>query len=137
MTSTADDSGAALVREERRLGTEAGLGVVRITAAGQPTAADHRAAAARAWLSVARAYAAADAADEAYAAARSGLEELGDAYVSAEVDDDTTVKLLAAEDAHAQGLPHAADAMIRVLEDRLAMFFEAQRGRVVPVGEDG
>ena len=87
MTSTADDSGAALVREERRLGTEAALGVVRITAGGQPTAADHRAAAARAWLSVARAYAAADAADEAYAAARSGLEELGDAYVSAELAD--------------------------------------------------
>ncbi|HEY8339426.1 MAG TPA: hypothetical protein VIK95_06135 [Egibacteraceae bacterium] len=136
MTSTAGGSGPTLVRAERQLGAVSGVGAVRVAAGERPTAADERAAAAQAWLAVARACTAQGADDEAYAAARSGLEELGDAYAGAAVEDDTPLKLAAAEDAHVHGLPHANTAMIRVLEERLAMFFDAHAGRVSPV-DDG
>lgn len=119
-----------VVREERRLGDVAGVGEVTVSV-GPPVTADQRAAAARAWLSVARTLQAAGAGEEAYVAARSGIEELGDAYVDPEVDDDTTMKLLAAEDAHDRGLDHAASAIVRVLENRLAVFVEGRKGRSV------
>lgn len=108
MTSTAGGSGPTLVRAERQLGAVSGVGAVRVAAGERPTAADERAAAAQAWLAVARACTAQGADDEAYAAARSGLEELGDAYAGAAVEDDTPLKLAAAEDAHVHGLPHAS-----------------------------
>lgn len=133
MTTQAGD--AATVREERRLGAVGRAGVVTVAAGESENADDHRAAAAQAWLAVARACLEADAGAEAFAAARSGIEELGQAYADPEADDDTTLKLVAAEDARDKGLEHAASAMMRVLEDRLAMFVRAQGGRVADVGE--
>lgn len=118
------------VREEREQDGRAAVGEVVLADGASPQADDQRAAAARAWLAIARALIDEGDADAAYRAASRGVDELGDAYLGEEVEDDTTLKLLAAEDGHRSGAAHAGTAMVRVLSDRLAMYVDAQRGRV-------
>jgi hypothetical protein len=121
---------ASTVREERTADGRTAVGQVELTDGTSARAADSRAAAARAWLSIANACIDDMDGDGAYRAASTGLDELGDAYLGDEVEDDTSLKLLAAEDGHANGEPHAGPAMVRVLSDRLAMYVDAQGGRV-------
>jgi len=61
--------------------------------------------------------------DDALAAARSGIEELGGLYRTELGKDDTKLKLLAAEDQREQGATdRAAEMTIRVLRERVAAF---------------
>jgi predicted metal-dependent hydrolase len=54
--------------------------------------------------------------------ARQGLDELGDEYASPEVDDDTGLKVLMAEDMASRGNEReAAEILMRVLEERLKL----------------
>lgn len=124
-------SSLATVREERAAGGRSAVGEVVLAEGVSPRADDHRAAAARAWLAIAEAWVEAGDRDAAYRAASSGLDELGGAYVDDEVEDDTSLKLLAAEDGYSSGAAHAATAMVRVLSDRLTMYVDAQGGRVL------
>lgn len=128
---TADGASAPrVIRAERQQGGRREVGEVTVAGGGDPAVADERAAAGRAWLAVARSFLASGDGDDAYRAASRGLDELGDAYLDEGVEDDTTLKLLAAEDGHDSGADHAGTAMTRVLESRLAMYVDAQRGRV-------
>lgn len=122
----ADGDGARTVREDRELGGFAGTG--EVTPASGDAEADRRIAAARAWLAVARAAMAVGARPQGFEAARRGVEELGDGYaVGSDVEDDTSLKLLAAEQANDEGAEHAPTAMMRVLEDRIGVAEAARR----------
>lgn len=124
-------SDASVVSEERAADGRSAVGELVLADGASPASDDRRAAAARAWLAIAGACVDDGDGEAAYRAASTGLDELGDAYLGDEVEDDTTLKLLAAEDAHANGAAHAPTAMVRVLSDRLAMYVDAQGGRVV------
>jgi siderophore synthetase component len=64
-------------------------------------------------------------ADAAIARARSGLEALGEDYAPAEVEDDTTLKVLAAEDAIDQGdKARGAGMLIEMLRTRAGVYAE-------------
>ena len=90
------------------------------------TAPDPRVDAAQRWLGTSRQRLDAGAVDEALAAARSGIAELGNDYAGPDVDDDTELKALAAEDQLEQGNPAAAATLLqRVLESRIAMVASA------------
>jgi hypothetical protein len=90
-----------------------------LVAGARPTSA-HRAAAAAAWLAVARI--AADRADVVVAevACRAGIGALGDEYRTADVDDSTSTKLLGADGERNQSTRY--HLLERVLESRLTMY---------------
>jgi hypothetical protein len=134
MSDTGEDDvlpETSTVTEDRTADGRTAVGQVVLAAGASPQVEDRRAAAARAWLSIAEVCVEDGDGDAACRAASSGLDELGDAYLGDEVEDDTSLKLLAAEDGHANGAAHAGTAMVRVLSDRLAMYAEAQGGRVL------
>ncbi|TDE89508.1 hypothetical protein EXU48_20290 [Occultella glacieicola] len=128
----ADPDGSTVIREERSVGDGAAAGVGEVTlAAGEPERPAHRrVAAAKAWLAVATSQPE-GAETVALDAAERGLAELGDAYLAAAdetLEDDTTLKHLAAQELRDQGSEHAATAMTRVLESRIELFDQG-RGR--------
>jgi hypothetical protein len=104
------------------------LRVERDGAAGEVTVREgsaqaHEAlAGARAWLALGRRRLEAGEAGPAYAAALSGIEELGDSYWTPDVIDDTSLKLAAAED---RPEPDAAEVALRVLEIRAGIYLQA------------
>ena len=89
-----------------------------------PPGADHQVAAAgQAWHGVASQLLAQGNAEAAYAAATSGVEELGSAYKSGPVRDDTGMKLAAAKAQLAAGeVEAAAEVAIEQLGARLALY---------------
>ena len=112
-----------MVREERALAGRSAVGEVAVGGSA-PSADVTRLAAGRAWLAVASMLAEAGQAEEAYAAASAGIDELGNAYAGDEVEDDTSLKLLRAEDLHDEDAGRGSVAMQRVLENRLALLAE-------------
>jgi hypothetical protein len=127
----ADETQSEIICEERELYGRRGSGEVTLAAGADAEAADQRAAAGRAWLAIAQSFIDSGDREAAYRAADMGVDELGNTYLDDLVEDDTTVKLLAAADAHGSGAEYAATAMARVLETRLAMYIDAQQGRVL------
>lgn len=130
--------GPRVVREERSLdgmGAHRGVGEV-ILGAAETERPDHRsAAAAKAWLTVARAQTDAGERDSAVESASRGLDELGESYLGSDdagsgVEDDTTLKYLAAQDLREQGSEHAATALTRVLEERIALYEQGRSQHV-------
>ncbi len=120
-----------------RLAAERGLGSVTERAsvvvrgqADEPPSAEHaRLAGARAWLSVSQRLLDTGAVEDALTGARSGIAELGDAYAGDDVDDDTELKALAAEDELANGDRSVATTLLlRVLESRAQLYAEAHPG---------
>ncbi|GEM_PF-5529177 len=89
-----------------------------------PPGEDHsRAAAGQAWVGVAQALLHAGNAEAAYAAATSGVEELGTPYAAVRVRDDTGMKLKAAAAQHAAGeVQAAAEVAIEQLASRLELY---------------
>jgi hypothetical protein len=134
MTSSAPDSivkdeksGGWIIRAERRHGNLRSKGeVVVASPAREPGREYARMAAARAWLDLAEQLLRAGDADGAISAARAGIGELGDAYRSPRVDDDTTLKLEVAEEQRQGGqLEMAARLFIKMLETRTNLFAES------------
>lgn len=109
----------AVVKVER---THEGITVTGTLSA--PPGEDHElAAAGQAWLGVANELLAQGKADAAYAAATSGVEELGTSYRSGPVRDDTGMKLAAAKAQLAAGeVQAAAEVAIEQLGARLALY---------------
>jgi hypothetical protein len=119
----------AIVTEERSLAGHTGVGEVVITGAtGSPEVG--RLAAGRAWLAVTAALVDGGDPGAACAAASAGLDELGSAYAVDEVEDDTTLKLLRAEDLQEEDPARGAVALQRVLENRVAMLADRLGGAV-------
>ncbi len=127
MTSTNDDisqAGAGLwrVRAERAQGGHTATGEALLRESG---GAHMALAAGRAWQALAQACLAAEDEAGAWAAARAGLDELGDRYSarSMGVIDDTSLHIDMAEEQLATGAAKAAAArLIEVLKQRLAMY---------------
>lgn len=113
-----------IIRAERRLGDRMGRGeVVVMSESRRPGSEYGKMAAARAWLDIAQQLGAAGDLSEAIRAARAGIDELGDAYKSPTVDDDTDLKLEVAEEQHQEGqLDLAASLFIRMLDTRTQVF---------------
>jgi hypothetical protein len=109
------------VRAERDGAT--GEVIVRDGASAQ----EHEAlAGARAWLALGRQRLDAGEAEEALAAARSGITELGRSYRSPAVIDDTKLKLAAADEREEEGeLQDTATVALRVLETRTRLYLTA------------
>lgn len=118
-----DDDGQAAVREERALANTAGAGTVLLGEGEAVQDVHRRVAAAKAWLDVAQQTHTAGRGGDAYEAARRGLAELGEDYADLDLDveDDTGLKLAAAEYAHSEHAEYAPTAMMRVLEDRIGI----------------
>jgi len=118
------------VREERSLGGRSAFGEVAL--AGDARSAEvSRLAAGRAWFALAAVLADGGRVDDAYTAASAGLDEIGDSYAAPRTEDDTTLKLLRAEDLYDSDPARGAVAMQRVLENRLALLAERLAGVVL------
>lgn len=113
------------VRAERTLGGQAGTGEALV----REQSGLHRGlAGARAWMALATAQAAAGDSGAAIAAAKGGLDELGQGYFarSLGVIDDTSLHIDLAEDQIERG--QAADAarrLIQALQERLELYSQA------------
>jgi hypothetical protein len=120
---------------ERKLDEASATGqvVVRSGAAPDPAHAPHvRLAGVRAWLSLAQGRIAARQFEKAIACAGKAVEELGRDYARPEVDDSTQQKLLAAQEQAAEGqLENAANNMVRILQNRVALYLDRHRDAIV------
>jgi len=133
-TVEAKGPGRWLVRTSRSAEGEAAEGTVLLRSDRPPGSppAHLRLAGARAWLALGQRFQSRSRWQEAIASARAGLAEIGSDYAGPDVDDETDLKLLAAEDRLAQG--HASDAaavMLRVLGDRLSLYASLHHQDVV------
>lgn len=80
---------------------------------------------AQAWRAMGEQQLAAQQADAALASARSGLDALGDDYAAPLANDDTDMKIYAAEDLIEQGeAANAAGTLLRALESRIKLYQE-------------
>jgi hypothetical protein len=117
---------AWIIRVTRAHGAASAKGVVAIRQATEPAAATapHLAlAGARAWLALGNQALAGKRDDEAIACARAGLNELGHDYAPPTVEDDTELKVLAADDLIKDGKRSAGAAMLlRMLEERMQLY---------------
>ena len=112
-----------IVRAERQLGGRMGRAEVVVSESRRPGPEYGKMAAAQAWLGIAQQLEAAGDLSAAIRAARAGIDELGDAYKSPTVDDDTDLKLEVAADQQQEGqLDLAAALFIRMLETRTKVF---------------
>lgn len=110
-----------VVRVERERAGERAEG--EVVASGEAGKVHERLAGARAWLALGERLLDADNADDALAAGRAGLEELGPDYASRRTVDDTGLKLALAEDRLAEGDTESAAALtLRMLEDRTELY---------------
>jgi hypothetical protein len=117
---TRDGPGRWTIRVERGLAGAVAEGTV-VLSRDEPAHA--RLAAARAWLAVGQELQARGDAADAIAAARAGIDELGDDYARRDAIDDTDLKIYAAEDLIEQGrVDNAATTLLRVVEKRLALY---------------
>lgn len=127
--------GECVVRVEREWAGERAVGtaVVRGTGADDPAAAAHAALAeSRAWLELGRRKLEAGEPREAVRCAEQGLEALGDEYAPPGVEDDTQLKLLAAQEQLRQGRDEAgARVMLRMLEERTTLYARRHSGEIV------
>jgi hypothetical protein len=117
------------VREEREHDGERATAVVRTD---QPGPDAQRLAGAVASARLGRRLLAGGDVEGAIAAARAGLEEAGEVPFDAELKDDTSLKLAAAEDRLAEG--HAVDAaevMLDMLDIRADLHARAQRAAIL------
>lgn len=116
------------MRIEKQWKGQSATGEVLVSAADAPGKASKEQetlAGSRAWHALGRTFLASGDAEDAIACARHGLETLGDDYASPTVDDDTDMKLFAAEERIQEG--HAqdgAEVMLRILDVRTRLFAE-------------
>jgi hypothetical protein len=119
------------LRVERRQADRAATGEVLLRDAAAH-AGHERLAGARAWLGLGEHALADGDADPALAAARAGLDELGDDYAPAGVEDDTTLKAYAAdelvEDGDTEG---GARMLLGLLRERAELYAERHRDAIV------
>lgn len=120
---------------ERKLDEAAATGqvVVRSATPLDPAKAPHvHLAGVRAWLSLAQGKVAARQFEKAIAYAQEAVKELGRDYARPEVDDSTQQKLLAAQEQAEKGqLENAANNMIRILQNRVALYLDRHRDTIV------
>lgn len=121
-------AGERRVRVEKQWKGQSAPGEVIVRAdeqPGQPGKEPETLAGSRAWLALGRTFLASGDAESAIECARQGLEALGDDYASPAVDDDTDMKLFAAEDRIAEGhVQDGAEVMLRILDVRTRLFAE-------------
>jgi hypothetical protein len=133
---TVEDAGPQRwrIRVERQMQEASATGAVVVRQENKPddAAPPHlELAAGRAWLALAQQQVTAGDAATAIGAARAGLDEVGPAYKSVTVKDDTTLKILAAEDGIEQGHQlEGAGALIEVLRQRLERYAEQHTASV-------
>ena len=127
--------GTFLITAESSLDGESGEGqvVVRSRTAPRPAAAPHAALAeGRAFLALGEKLAARKRLPSAIEAAQGGLAALGQDYAPPGVDDDTTLKLAAAEDQIEKGnLGNGATTLLRVLRERIDLYVKAHQAAIV------
>jgi hypothetical protein len=133
---TVEDAGPQRwrIRVERQMQQASATGEVVVRQEDKPDDAAPpllELAAGRAWLALAQQQVIAGHAATAISAARAGLDEVGSAYKPLTAKDDTTLKVLAAEDGIQQGHEQeGADALIEVLRQRLESYAEQHTASV-------
>jgi len=136
-TVEARSAGTWAVRVVRQDESRSKDAVVIVRSERKPSLPDPvhvRLAGARAWLALAKDRVAEKEWSAAIELARRGLGELGQEYARPQVDDDTELKALAAEDQLKQGHPeNAARALARVLSTRIACYLDLHNDTVVEV----
>jgi hypothetical protein len=127
--------GEWVVRVTRSQGAASKTGSVVIRQATEPSAAapPHVAlAAARAWLALGNDALAAKHVDAAIQSARAGLAELGNDYAPPDVDDDSGLKLHAADELiHSGKADNGAAMMLRMLSTRIQLYLQRYGADVV------
>jgi hypothetical protein len=136
-TVEARSAGTWAVRVARQDESRSKDAVVIVRAERKPSPPDPvhvRLAGARAWLALAKDRVAEKEWSAAIELARKGLVELGQEYARPQVDDDTDLKALAAEDQLKQGhTENAARTLARVLEDRISCYRDLHSATVVEI----
>ena len=117
--------------EDRGLDGQTATGEAILAPGEEPYPEYSRLAAARAWRKVAEAHRAGGNPGAAYDAARAGINELGESYLAPRTEDDTSLKLLLAEEVRDENASQAAALLLRVLENRIALFVQGRGGRVL------
>jgi hypothetical protein len=125
-TDSSSEPSTASASEPRTIVVERAIGTARAegTAIVRNGAETHeRLAGARAWAALGRAKEAEGVFEDAVAAARSGLDELGPDYATLGVIDDTDLKRRAGEAQYSRGrIDDAAYVLLRVLETRIRLY---------------
>jgi hypothetical protein len=123
------------IRVERRDGDDSAVGETVVRHEQPPSQEDppHAVlAAARAWLAIARARLDRGDFGGAISSARRGLDELGEDYAPFMTEDDTDLKLLAADtESEAGRTENAAAITVRMLGVRTSMYAERHSSTVV------
>jgi hypothetical protein len=121
-------AGAWSLQAERHLGGRTAHGTAIVIAPDRPDPASSphaRLAGARAWSALGAQYLSAGDATSAAAAARAGLQEIGDGYCPPGVDDDTMLKISAAEERIADGaVADGATGLLRMLDTRIQLYVQ-------------
>lgn len=120
----------------RQQGASSATVTVRVRTAPTASApAPHaEVAAAQAWLSLARTAFDAGTFDGAVAAAKQGINTLGNSYRPKLVKDDTTIRIAMADDAIAKGdIKTGATSLMAVLDARITMYFTRYADAIVGV----
>ena len=116
------------VQVEKRWKDQSATGAVIVLADEKPSwpsKEQEALAGSRAWHTLGSSYLASGDPENAMACARRGLDMLGDDYASPMVDDDTDMKLFAAQERIQEGyLQDGAEVMLRVLDERTGLFAE-------------
>jgi len=84
------------------------------------------------WLALGRKFESRAQWHDAVSSAQAGLDELGDEYAGPDVEDDSDLKLMAAEERLAQGhTSDGASVMLRVLGDRVRLYARRHQQEIV------
>lgn len=135
VTIEATDSDQWLIQVEQSLAEDSAAGrvVIRSAAPPDPDNPPHLVlASSRAWLALGDQFIDQGNFEAAIACAKQGLAVLGSEYAGSEVEDDTEMKLLAAEDRIQAGhLQDGASVMLRMLKTRTELYQELHAATVV------
>ncbi|MFE4105184.1 hypothetical protein [Almyronema epifaneia] len=135
VTIEATDANQWLIQVEQTLAEDSATGRVVIKQAAPPNAENppHLAlASSRAWLTLGEQFVDKGNFEAAIACAQQGLDALGSDYAAPEVEDDTDMKLLAAEDRIESGhLQDGASVMLQMLETRTELYQELHTATIV------
>lgn len=119
---------------ERKHDAEVAKGTVRLRNVPAPNAGPSvhvKLAGSRAWLNLGEKRVAAKDWTGAIACAEAGLAELGDKYAGPDVEDDTQLKLYAAQDQLAKGkAQNAASVMLNMLSIRIRLYTKLHAGEI-------